>query len=323
VAEKTSIEWTHHTFNPWWGCQKVSPGCDHCYAETLDRRTGGAHWGPHAERRLTKDWSGPRRWNKRCEKLGTRERVFCASMADVFDNAVPAEWRVQLFALIRETPNLDWLLLTKRPQNIEQMFPLDWWDCRENVWIGTTVENQEEAKRRIPHLLAVPARVHFLSCEPLLGPLDLRRWIEPPRVHHHPSNDQESTAVQALVEVACRKLAPRIDWVIAGGESGPRARPLSTQWARELRDQCKAAGVPFLWKQWGEWAPAGPHRSEDEGRFAFGDYEHDRTVMVETDHYPRQFTRFGARSVMERVGKARAGRLLDGALHDAYPQVRS
>jgi protein gp37 len=244
MAENSAIEWTQHTFNPWWGCTKVSPGCDHCYAEVLDKRTGGAHWGPHAERRRTKDWSGPIKWNRRCEKLGIRERVFCASMADVFDNAVPVEWRSDLFDLIRQTPHLDWLLLTKRPQNIAKMLPPDWGNGWPNVWLGTTVENQAEAERRILHLLSIPARVRFLSCEPMLGPISFR-WAK-----WDTWRDETGNPRPVVDEYDGFRM---LDWVICGGETGPGARPMHPDWARDLRDQCRSSGVSFFMKQmWGQ-----------------------------------------------------------------------
>lgn len=290
MGADTKIEWADHTFNPWVGCTKVSAACDHCYAEGWAKRTGHPElWDGDRRRTTAGNWRQPLKWAKAARAAGTRPRVFCASLADVFDNQVPAEWRADLWDLIYQTPELDWLLLTKRPQNIEKMLPR-YWDESPNVWFGTTVENQEEADRRIPSLLAVRAAKRFLSCEPLLGPVNLTR------------------------------LGGMLHWVIAGGESGPGARPMSIQWARSLRDQCQAAGVAFHFKQWGEWAPAGIHPSETPGRFAFGDYEHDPALMIETDRYPRQFTKFGARSMVQRVGKKAAGRLLDGRTWDEVPR---
>jgi protein gp37 len=231
LAENSGIEWTTHTFNPWIGCTKVSPACDHCYAEAYDKRySGGIHWGAKAARRRTgtDNWRKPLRWNKQAALDGVRPRVFCASLADVFDNAVPAEWRADLWKLIRDTPNLDWLLLTKRPQNIAKMLPDDWGSGYANVWLGTTVENQTEADRRIPHLLSVSAAVKFLSCEPLLGRVDLSGYLH------------------------------GLSWAITGGESGPEFRHAEPDWFRLMRDQCAAANVPFLFKQWegkDSWEP--------------------------------------------------------------------
>lgn len=272
MGAHTAIEWATHTFNPWTGCQKVSPACDHCYAEATAKRApatfGG--WGSHAERKRTSEsyWRQPLLWNKRAAKEGTRPRVFCASMADVFDNAVPEDWRIELWRLIRATPHLDWLLLTKRPQNIRKMLPSEldhgrgnaWADGPwPNVWLGTTVENQAEADRRIPHLLAVPAAKRFLSCEPLLGPVDLspRPTIDPSGRTMLPDDVLRGTGMRHAAPPGWVYIngGPRIDWIIAGGESGPKARPSHPDWARSLRDQCQAASVPFFWKQWGEWRP--------------------------------------------------------------------
>lgn len=222
MAENSRIEWTHHTFNPWIGCTKVSPACDFCYAEAWDNRfTAGSRWGSKAARTRTKNWSGPRKWNREALELGERHRVFCASLADVFDNhrSIQPAWRADLWHVIRETPALDWLLLTKRPQKIARYLPGDWGGGYSNVWLGTTVENQVEADRRIDPLRAVPATVHFLSMEPLLGPVDLRGL-------------------------------DGIEWVIVGGESGAKSRQTDPAWFRSVRDQCQAAGVPLLFKQW-------------------------------------------------------------------------
>ncbi len=233
MAENSAIEWTDHTFNPWWGCAKVSPACDRCYAEAWAKRTGHGVWGPRAPRRLFGDdhWRRPLRWNRDAARSGRRARVFCASMADVF------EWRAdlrgprrRLWALVEATPNLDWLLLTKRPHLARRLAPwgTDWPD---HVWLGATVENQRFAGKRIPFLLDTPSRYRFLSCEPLLGPIDLAEWID------------------------------GLDWVIAGGESGAGARPAHPDWIRGLRDQCAAAGAAFHFKQWGAWRPV---RGADE-----------------------------------------------------------
>jgi protein gp37 len=264
MGADTKIEWADHTFNPWTGCQAVSPACDHCYAEAQAKRNtatfGG--WGPHAKRKRTSEsyWRQPLLWNKRAAKEGVRPRVFCASMADVFDNQVLEDWRIALWRLIRATPHLDWLMLTKRPQNIAKMLPssLDhghgnaWSDGPwPNVWLGTTVENQAEADRRIPHLLAVPAAKRFLSCEPLLGPVDLNT-VAPTYLHG------ELTSFIASIPDRDGAFTGKnyLDWIITGGESGPHARPSHPDWFRSLRDQCQAASVPFFFKQWGEWRPA-------------------------------------------------------------------
>lgn len=248
MAENSNIEWTHHTFNPWIGCTKVSPACDNCYAEAWANRFEDAErWGPKALRRRTgqSTWVQPLKWNREAAKNGTRPRVFCASLADVFDNSVYVQptWREDLWRLIRETQNLDWLLLTKRPQNIAKMLPPDWGDGYPNVWLGTTVENQTEADRRIPHLLSIPAVIHFLSCEPLLGPVSLR-WLSAWPSEKIPALNPMGKSTDHLDG------ARRLDWVITGGESGPRFRHADPNWFRQLRDQCQEAGVAFLFKQW-------------------------------------------------------------------------
>ena len=292
MGENTHIEWAHHTFNPWEGCQKVGPGCDHCYAETRNARFGGGvapNWGPGAPRRRTSasNWQQPLKWNREAERLGIRYRVFCASLADVFDNSVPQDWRHDLFALIDATPHLDWLLLTKRVGNVLDM--ADWWGATwpDNVWMGATIVNRDEMLRDAPKLKQIPARVLFWSYEPALGDLgDLPPSLMP-------------------------------DWAICGGESGPSARPMHPDWARSLRDQCAAAGVPFLFKQWGEWGSHGGAPSGTPGKYAAHWAETGRWSFF--DEAPRQFWIFGADAVRMLVGKKAAGRLLDGVQHDGVP----
>lgn len=245
MGEHSKIEWTDHTFNPVIGCTKVSDGCKFCYAEEMmDKRYGKAKWGPGQTRVRTSaaNWKEPYKWNNQAEVEGRRARVFCASLADVFEDH--PDWevpRIDLFRVIDETPWLDWLLLTKRPQNVmpflrgilnESSFP-------SNVWIGTSVENQAAADERIPHLLGIPANVHFLSMEPLLGPVDLSMWV-----HDDLPEDDDGAPYPG-----------KINWVIVGGESGHEARPMHPAWVRSIREQCQAAGAPFLFKQWGEYVP--------------------------------------------------------------------
>lgn len=311
MAEHSAIEWTDATFNPWIGCTRVSPACDHCYAERFSRRLGVA-WGPKGERRRTSEanWRQPLAWDRKAAKAGIRKRVFCASLADVFDNQVPETWRADLWELIAATPHLDWLLLTKRPQNIAKMLPQCWaaGQLSPNVWLGTTVENQTEANRRIPHLLAVPAVKRFLSCEPLLGPVDLRRHL----VGHE----------QAGIVGECVGWTPPLDWIIAGGESGPGARPAHPDWFRSLRDQCQAAGVPFFFKQWGEWGAIDPTRRAEARAIA-----DDGTVYRMADlAYPNgarrgEAIRAGHTNLKSiyRVGKRAAGAMLDGCEHREIP----
>ncbi len=234
--EMSKIEWTHYTFNPWWGCTKVSAGCKNCYAETLDAHFRGNHWGDNAPRRFFGEnhWNQPLKCNRKAEAAGVRYRVFCASMADVFEEHADSTMnmsmdteRHRLWNLIEKTPHLDWLLLTKRPENHE-MVPLAWQTGSRrppNVWLGTTAENQEQADIRIPHLLKAqwPA-IRFVSYEPALGPIQL-------------------LSSGFLAGNNC------VNWVIAGAESGAGARPMSEDWAREVRDECIAAGTPFFLKQ--------------------------------------------------------------------------
>jgi|ERR1041385_5072823 protein gp37 len=233
MAKNSHIEWTHHTFNPWWGCIKISPACDNCYAELWAKRMGHQLWGRDSTRRFfgAAHWREPLVWNEQARIAARRERVFCASMADVFERRAElnAE-RLRLWNLIESTPNLDWLLLTKRPQNIQKLAP---WrdDWPENVWLGTTVENQTEAEKRLPFLLRAPAVIRFLSCEPLLGPVNLRAWFNRDGFHS-------------------------IDWIIAGGESGGGSRPMHPDWVRSLLAQCQSHNVAFHFKQWGHWVPA-------------------------------------------------------------------
>lgn len=249
MGTNSHIEWTTHTFNPWIGCTKVSPGCAHCYAETLmDTRYGRVKWGAGNPRVRTSaaNWKLPLRWDREQEVLkndhiiNVRPRVFCASLADWLDPEVPIEWLRDLMLWTSVTPNLDWLLLTKRPHLWhERMKAVDcaWADgaVPANIWVGTTVEDQARADERIPALLKIPARVRFLSCEPLLGPIEFSNVTN------------RSDCVAQLGKPALGG----IHWVIAGGESGAGARPMHPAWARSLRDQCAAVGVAFFMKQMG------------------------------------------------------------------------
>lgn len=327
--KNSKIEWTDHTFNPWIGCTKVSPGCANCYAESLDHRWGHDSWGKGAPRRRTSaaNWKQPLKWNNGEERMvshdefvaNRRPRVFCASLADWLDDEVPIEWLADLLDLIRLTPNLDWLLLTKRPQNWRKRLS-DWGEHTPptetqglaydwlrgsppaNVWIGTSVEDQARADERIPHLLDIPARVRFLSMEPLLGRVKL------PIGRVMTGFPKHVTAAGHAVGAPLT-----IHWVIVGGESGPHARPMHPDWARSLRDQCKAAGAAFHFKQWGEYlsygqvAPKlGDPRPGDEG-----EWQVHRDPEYRTNPYERWMAR--------RPGKKLAGRLLDGVEHNGFP----
>jgi protein gp37 len=302
MGQDSAIEWTHHTFNPWWGCTKISPGCANCYAEAFDKRVGGEHWGPGVERRTfgDKHWNEPKKWNAAAAKAGERHRVFCASMADVFEAEAPAGQLERLWALIRETPHLDWLLLTKRPERIAQSLPADWGKGYANVWLGTSVEDQARADERIPHLVRVPAVVWFLSMEPLLGPVDLGAvdvlWAGVPL--------SDGTRWSGSKGV--------ITWVIVGGESGPKARPMHPAWARSIRDQCAAAGVAFFFKQHGEWRMRGLGDRDDQPRFRMSSVTGKDAHLLENSG--------GEEVWMQRVGKAAAGRELDGRTWDEVPR---
>ena len=258
MGDQTKIEWCDMTFNPWIGCTKISAGCQNCYAlDLMETRYQRVKWGPQGTRQRTSDanWRKPLAWNRKAEQEGRRYRVFCASLADVFeDRPELAPWRADLLQMIIKTPHLDWLLLTKRPENVNRMIEQAtgfsdsemWFHAAQNVWIGTSVENQAAADERIPHLLSIPARVRFLSCEPLLGSVDIGHAIPcgyycdpvgPDGYGHH---DHPFWTPQ---------IASPIDWVIVGGESGHNARHMDEDWVRSLRDQCVSAGVAFFYKQ--------------------------------------------------------------------------
>lgn len=245
MSDKTGIQWTDATFNVWWGCTKVSPGCDHCYAERDAKRfaPNSVLWGEGSTRRLfgDKHWRAPLLWNDKAARAGKPYRVFCSSMADVFDKDGPDSERARLWALIEATPALTWQLLTKRVGNVLRMVPPTWRDgFPNNVHMGISVVNQEEAERDIPKLLAIAARVHFLSCEPLLGPIDLR-LVRPAPLW---AGDGPGAMCASFDRLG-------LHWIIVGGESGPYARPFHLEWAGDLVRQCKAAGVPVFVKQMG------------------------------------------------------------------------
>ncbi len=321
MGEHSKIEWCDHTFNPWIGCQKVGPGCDNCYAEAINYRFGWGHWGPHAERRITSDanWKAPERWNRQAAlsfngwRAGVealyggneqaaltagfikprRPRVFCASMADVFDNAVPQSVRNRLWQLIERTIFLDWILVTKRIRNVAPMVPA-WWGHPSDVnpTLLVTICNQREANHNIPILLNLKSTFGLtvgISAEPLLGPIDLTPW------------------------------ARDLDWVIAGGETGPNARPTHLDWVRSLRDQCAMADTAFFFKGHGSWrtiydrdlddpawrqCPSAKNSNERYLNLAGGHGFHGERVIF-----------------IRRVGKKRSGRLLDGVEHNSFPKV--
>ena len=328
MGKDTKIEWADHTFNPWMGCTKVSPACDNCYAEArMDTRLHTVQWGAGQPRKRTgeSNWREPIKWNKEAAELGVRYRVFCASLADVFDNEVPAQWRADLFALIAATPHLDWLLLTKRIGNAWQMtddaiesqtWPLSWVRNKgliPNVWIGATICNQSEADRDIPKLLAVPAAKRFLSLEPLLGAIELR-WKP---YAHESTGETYREYLDRTGRIDEYEALRKIDWVIVGGESGSNARPMHPDWVRSLRDQCVASGTAFHFKQWGEWRPHPPTRGFDEGAaLRSGKVRYLQGDGREPDGHFRK----GDAAVI-RLGKKAAGRILDNRTWDGVPCV--
>jgi protein gp37 len=320
----TKIEWTATrladgtvlkgcTFNPWQGCYKVSRACKNCYAEKMANRFTPGLWGRTADRKdqTLNYWAAPYRWNQQAERTGIRRKVFCASMADVFElhansdtNELLNQWRSDLWSLIVATPYLDWLLLTKTPENIMAMVPSDWADdWPHNVWVGATVEDQANADQRIPELIKVPASIRFLSVEPMMGAIDF-------------SNVSRRADV---LEVWGKSALKGIHWVIAGGESGSKAEPSHPDWFRSLRDQCAAAGVPFFFKQWGEYAPLNATGSKWAEYRDDGDkYLIQNQGIVPVKWLGEKFT-IGS-TIMYRVGKKAAGRLLDGREWNEMPK---
>lgn len=293
MADNTAIEWATHTWSPWVGCTKVSAACDHCYAETWAKRSGHPElWQGERRRTSAAYWQKPLKWNDEAARTGVRPRVF-PSLCDPFDNQVPQRWRDDFWHRIEQTPHLDWTLLTKRPQNIAKFLPdprtgtKPWGDGWPNVWLGTTAENQEEWDRRVTHLGAIPAALHFVSVEPMLERIDAGNAF-----------DDESDAYRP------------IKWIICGGESGSNARPLHPAWPRALRDQCQAAGVPFFFKQWGEHLPLPGYTSS-------GEYLIPQDIDTPTDI--RRAHNLTGDQVWRRVGKKAAGRRLDGREWSEFP----
>lgn len=360
--EQTAIEWAHYTFNPWRGCTKVSEGCANCYAEVLSRRNPATlgEWGPGRPRVLAADamWRSPLKWEEdsgffvtctfcgwsgdqrkrspdECQchyrwQIKTRPRVFCASMSDVFDPEVPTEWRQRLLQLIDHTPHLDWLLLTKRPEQIEPLMQAAMHGNFErdktfavhmpNVWLGTSAENHARAVERIPVLCDIPATVHFVSCEPLLGLVNLDALDDVDGNRFNALTGAWGVEGRGWTEPDPSRA---INWVIAGGESGGEARPMHPVWARSLRNQCHNAGVPFLFKQWGEWAPNQCHNAGVP--FLFKQWgEWAPTTVAGYDQLPADKRLRGYRyadgRLMLRVGKKVAGRELDGRVWNESPQ---
>ena len=327
MAEHSAIEWTDHTWSPWIGCTKVSPACDGCYAEHLmDTRMGRVAWGPHGERSRTSAgyWRKPLAWDREAKAAGKALSVF-PSLCDPFDNRANPAVRREWFDLIRATPNLTWLLLTKRPQNAIEMSEAAG-GLPENAALGTTCEDQKRADINVPHLLRAKGILRpaftFLSCEPLLGPISLEPWLPWPDASAEvggvawgcqgcdgdrgcdcPENkavhfeDVGPTGPDGAPEwITVDRLM--LDWVITGGETDQgqhRARPTNPQWFRDIRDQCAAGDVPYLHKQNGEWVSV----SEVEG--------------------PGEIHTFADGRNVRRIGKRKAGRTIDGFAHDGFP----
>jgi len=315
VGDRTGIEWTDATWNPATGCTKVSPGCDHCYAETIAHRFAGTKAYPDgfAPTLRPERLDQPLRWTR-------PRRVFVCSMADLFHDAVPDEYIARVFAVMAASPRHTFQVLTKRHARLRALLgssrfvelvrttplveggdavPHVPWPL-PNVWVGVSAEDQRWADIRIPVLLDTPAAVRWVSAEPLLGPIDLaaplRKWAGGQMV----------------------RIADHLHWVVTGGESGPGARPLHPGWVREVRDRCHQAGVAFLHKQNGEYLPI-----EDEPRrgdlWVHGDGHGSTPWAPGTEGAEAGRWALYADVVVRKVGKKAAGRELDGVLHDEYP----
>lgn len=322
MSDRTGIQWTEATWNPTRGCSRVSEGCRRCYAERLQPRL---ERGPEPVYvRITP--AGPR-WTGTVELIPSRLEIplrwrrprwiFVDSMSDLFHEALPDEALAQVFAVMARAPWHRFQVLTKRAARLRA------WTATagaplEQVWLGVSVEDQAAADARVPDLLGARAAHRFLSCEPLLGPLDIHPWLA--RVARDVDFLEVSASDGSIDSCVRVHLAPRVDWVIAGGESGPEARPCHPDWVRSLRDQCAAAGVPFFFKQWGEWQPVRPlyggDESLDDGRGELSALEPGGCL-----YSPRGPALQPAPGswLMERVGKRAAGAELDGRSHREMP----
>lgn len=308
MGSHSKIEWTDYTFNPWWGCRKVSPGCDFCYAETIAKRAGFQVWDRGANRRMMTDayWRQPLSWNRRCEKRGERRRVFCGSMCDVMEDAPGLQEirETKLYPLIEATPLLDWILLTKRPHNFQRFLPKSWLqEPRRNV-IGMTTVESKEYLWRTKALIDTPFAWRGVSMEPLLGSVDIGLFLGG---------------------------KPGIDWVIVGGESGANARPMHPDWVRKIRDKCKQHGVAFFFKQWGEWLPSeqvgadGDQPTVANSGARWGVLSIDGEYMEQTTRWmwgPGRCADDGEVYVY-RVGRRNAGRFLDKYEYSEYPAMNA
>lgn len=312
---KTTIEWTDYTWNPVTGCDKISAGCRSCYAETIANR----FWGNRKftdvqmhEDRLSEPGHNVKKWRGK--------KVFVCSMSDLFHESVTFNFIADVFIVMAFCKETTFQILTKRPQRaLEFMkwaapiyFEEKFQDGAQtylppkNIWIGVSCENQEQADKRIPLLLQIPTTVRFLSCEPLIGPIDICQSI---RLSQHPN------------EIHTTFFGDKLHWVIAGGESGHHARPMHPDWVRSLRDQCAAARVPFFFKQWGEWMPS---ENLDGDMFyvqmghAFGNDENGKPIKQRRSHlFDNGAHKPG--TIMFKFGKSKSGNLLDGVQHLNFP----
>lgn len=320
MAESSKIEWTDATWNPITGCTVVSAGCSGCYAMKLAGGRMKNHWSREG---LTKPgpkgpvWNGKLRFNGEWLDQPLRWRrprmIFVCAHGDLFHENAPTEWINRVFLVMADAPQHTFQVLTKRPERMHEILTRCWnKPPLPNVWLGVSAENQETVESRIPYLLETPAAVRFLSAEPLLGPINLC-----PLHTVDYKYGEELASIYALRGTAAYQVPsshywqdhPKLDQVIVGGESGPNARPMHPNWARSLRDQCTAAGVPFFFKQWGEWAPQPAKRI----------YASDDPARRRLWFYAKQHKRFDDETTVFHVGKKRAGRLLDGRTWDEIP----
>ncbi len=311
---KTKIEWTDRVWNPVTGCTKVSQGCKNCYAERWAKRFFGERKFTDVQTHLRR-LEAPLTWK-------SPSKAFVNSMSDLFHEEVPFEFIAAVYAQIIRTPQHTYQILTKRPERAVKFYA---WlkseklikertDLPTNVWLGVSVEDQATADERIPVLLETPAALRFVSYEPALGQVDLSRYLNP----------QTSYVPDPAGSAGLHTLIPGIDWLICGGESGPRARPMHPHWARSARDQCRAARVPFFFKQWGEWKPVNPWGSPDWCSDIYGQVSILTADGTEwNDGYMPEITVAPSAWEMQHLGKRRAGRLLDGREWNEFPVTRT
>lgn len=331
MAKNSAIEWTGHTWNPWRGCHKVSQGCKYCYMFREQKRYGR---DPNIVVRSKTTFNDPLKWTE-------PDLVFTCSWSDWFIEEAD-EWRSEAWEIIRQTQHLTYQILTKRPENIRDRLPEDWGDGWENVWLGVSVEDQEAARERIPKLTQIPARIRFLSCEPLLEYLDLSEWLglmwqssnviytQTGAIHNKFSGWRKSYKINDPDE---KPIPSEIDWVIAGGESGSKARPMHPDWVKQIRDQCQAANISFFFKQWGEWYPVVSQYDDDDLTFKLDEYAYSHIVCIGNDR--RLFNESKNMEemywcgyqpdpkvnpwFMAKIGKKDAGAVLDGSEWREFP----